>query len=603
MQRGRLPILLTALMAATLLMSCGSNAESGRDRNDANATTSTVVSSSTSLSGASSTTVPTTAAPTTSAAPSTTSSTTVAPTTTKLSNAPTTMPAATTTTQAKAAASTIPVTFPQQAPATTVPVTTTTLALSTEELLVAQSFNPKLTCAKGGVCRVGDIGPAGGKVFRVDARGEVVFDPATKALALAHYWEMAPRNWSGTTTDLPMACSSEGGARNVMSEYVDTRREALLGACGSSSAPGRIAAYQPANRWYLPTVADLETMQDSGIFGPASEPDALKNDAFAWEDNSRAKSARRYWTSDFVDCGGGLCPKVYVPGSAGTGNSYVLPCLAISQSYANPTRVNIKRCRDAVAQARPIRAFGFTADFTCAFGGKCVVGDIGPSRGLVMYSGSFASQNRDFARPGKSTGYEYVELMVRPDLDLSEVESTIWCSGNGLGATSTGIGYGITNSLALVDSGSPSHLPCEVLNSQIYGRMFGINLPPAPANADQFEFIPSRDELETLCRATLNTPINKGYFEGGRTGTSAQPGPWLEKAPYDYCGLSTNVGEQVAGIWSSSLAGSGSAWAWSFKDRAMVKVPIADLKSDKRYVVVTAREGVGATSKVPRTIP
>ena len=602
MQRGRLPILLTALMAATLLMSCGSNAESGRDRNDTNTSTSTIVSSSTSLSGALSTTVPTTAAP------STTSSTTIAPTTTKLPNAPTTMPAATTTTQVKAATSTVPVTFPQQAPATTVPVTTTTIPLSTEEQLVAQSFDPKLTCAKGGVCRVGDIGPGGGMVFRVDARGEVVIDPQTKLPALAHYWEMARRDWSGKTTDLTMSCATEGGARGINSDFIDVRREALYFACNGStnSAVVRIGSTGTVRGWYLPKVRDLEAMEESGFVGSTFPVDA-KDPAtwFTWDDNSRSNSARRFWTSDFVDCGNGLCPTVYVPGKSRSGTSYVLPCLAVVQpNSASKASVFVKRCSPAtVAQARPIRAFGFTADYSCAFGGKCAVGDIGPSRGLVMYKGSFVKENRDYARPWKPTGDEYVELLVRPDLDAADVMSTVWCSGVGASATETRIGSGFTNTFSLSDTGISSHLPCEVMNSRLYGQETGVNLPTDPGHPEMSEFVPSRDELETLCRATLSTPVNKGYFEGDRKGNSPRPGPGSDTRPYDYCGLSTNVGAGVAGIWSSSSAGTGVAWAWSFKDRAMVKVPISDVKTDKRYVVVTAREGVGATSKVPRSIP
>ena len=54
------------------------------------------------------------------------------------------------------------------------------------------------TCAEGGVCEVGDIGPGGGIVFYVTA---TPFTSDASCGSNCLYLEMAPKNWYGGSSD------------------------------------------------------------------------------------------------------------------------------------------------------------------------------------------------------------------------------------------------------------------------------------------------------------------------------------------------------------------------------------------------------------------
>ena len=112
------------------------------------------------------------------------------------------------------------------------------------------------TCATGGSCALGDVGPGGGKVF---------YD-AGSAQPWGRYLEAAPANWNAGAAE-PFApwCSVASGAlpganaRTIGSGAANTT--AMLTAC--SSGAGVLArAYTGGglNDWYLPALDELTAM-------------------------------------------------------------------------------------------------------------------------------------------------------------------------------------------------------------------------------------------------------------------------------------------------------------------------------------------------------
>lgn len=176
--------------------------------------------------------VTTVAAPATTVAPVTTASgaTTVAPTTVESTTVTTTAPATTAsgaTTVAPVTTATTPATTPPTttpAPATTVvPVTTATTPPTT---VAPTTTAPKnLTCAEGGACKAGDVGPAGGVVVLNN------FNLSAPAVLI----EVAPVTWYGSYS------------------------------AANSYAEGLV--YGRKSDWRLPTVLDLLSMRrDRALF-------------------------------------------------------------------------------------------------------------------------------------------------------------------------------------------------------------------------------------------------------------------------------------------------------------------------------------------------
>ncbi|MEY2815476.1 MAG: hypothetical protein RJA78_52, partial [Actinomycetota bacterium] len=60
------------------------------------------------------------------------------------------------------------------------------------------SLEVRLTCAAGGICEVGDIGPGGGLIVLANSAG---FACGIDRLSTCHYLESAPKTWSGGNSD------------------------------------------------------------------------------------------------------------------------------------------------------------------------------------------------------------------------------------------------------------------------------------------------------------------------------------------------------------------------------------------------------------------
>lgn len=111
-----------------------------------------------------------------------------------------------------------------------------------------------LTCANGGTCAIGDIGPGGGVVFYV----------AESAQAWGRYMEVAPNTWQGGVIDPEMVWC------NVLNTLVTTKSEIGTGAANtamiisqcSSGAAVSAHAYKGGGKsdWFLPSKGELIQM-------------------------------------------------------------------------------------------------------------------------------------------------------------------------------------------------------------------------------------------------------------------------------------------------------------------------------------------------------
>jgi hypothetical protein len=223
---------------------------------------------------------------------------------------------------------TVSMALPTYAPvaALPAPVALPTQTTVSEALPTATTVS-KLSCATGGVCVVGDIGPGGGKVFYV---APASFTSTGSACGSAcKYLQAAPNGWitaaslAGQTycgvpfinTEDPrcewgsVIFRSRTTSKAIGAGYVNTSRLASLGEYGNFNAATVARAFQGGGKtdWYLPSLDELNQMYlqrsaiggfSSGFYWSSSEDDELA----AWgqvfntgyQANSNNKSGRLY---------------------------------------------------------------------------------------------------------------------------------------------------------------------------------------------------------------------------------------------------------------------------------------------------------------------
>ena len=314
-----------------------------------------------------------------------------------------------------------------------------------------------LSCAAGGVCVVGDIGPGGGKVFYVHASG--TFACGATLSSTCRYLEAAPTTgtnswtdaryrWSGNEVDF-IGSTAQGVA--VGTGYKNT--EAIVTQSSTANRAGTIArAYRGPNNlsdWYLPSKDELNELYLERVRVGGFSTIGL--------------SGSRYWSSsENENFGNQAWFQFFSTGLQG------------NDSYKN-----------ADSYVRPVRAFGGT--LACADGGACAVGDIGPGGGKVFYvhaSGTFA------CGATLSSTCRYLEAAPTTGTN-SWTDARYRWSGNAvdlIGSTAQGVavGTGYKNTEAIVTQSSTANMAGTIARAY-----------RGPNNLSDW-YLPSKNELNEL---------------------------------------------------------------------------------------------------------
>jgi len=132
------------------------------------------------------------------------------------------------------------------------------------------------TCAQGGVCAVGDVGPGGGIVFYVSpsANGFISASPACAPTSLCKYLEAAPTSGSNAWTDSRYIWSDDTFGRTgatataIGSGYANTSTIISQEGGRTNSAAFVSRAYRGPNNlsdWYLPSYDELGTLYSERV--------------------------------------------------------------------------------------------------------------------------------------------------------------------------------------------------------------------------------------------------------------------------------------------------------------------------------------------------
>ena len=336
----------------------------------------------------------------------------------------------------------------------------------------ATTANP--ACSAGGantVCKVGDIGPGGG----------IVFYDAGKDEYWGRYLEIAPQScegvklpWRPAGNDKTVYKDTNGQsaaelrvlAKGVGMGKVNTRIVTLaLGAGGYAAKYAEDLNCSGVDDWFLPSKDELDLAYNrlaQNRVGGQNTPVGGFNKGYYW--TSTDYNNKTAWSQYFMD--GQQFDRVQTL----SGNR--LP-------PANPFRV------------RPIRAFGTNnVVLSCAQGGACKLGDVGPGGGKVFYvAPDLLVANGKRAR--------YMELSTNPNIpDMSLCDRR----PKEL-STKPGIGSGLSNTKILENF-------CD--------NAFSVGQFVIGGKSDWF--IPSIEEL-VLATNFLGPMANKEYWSSTTTGT------------------------------------------------------------------------------------
>ena len=208
------------------------------------------------------------------------------------------------------------------------------LSLSTS---FAQAEDPAATCAGGGICKLGDLGPGGGVVFYVRtpqtfpvwkstpvAEGDYVYAPDGW-----RYLEVAPKSWSGSSNDPQMDWCNNSNTRAPWTKDLQGRdwnykwvpgkvQSGFLASTGfgntevisqncTRGASTAARNYRGGGKtdWYLPRLTELNQLVffAGGKFAPKSAccmKDFPKGESAAFEKSEYSINwGSPYWISSF----------------------------------------------------------------------------------------------------------------------------------------------------------------------------------------------------------------------------------------------------------------------------------------------------------------
>jgi len=377
--------------------------------------------------------------------------------------------------------------------------TETTLTPTTETSTSAPTNTPtstptsapeiSLTCAAGGTCKVGDAGPGGGIVF---------YDAGTKQL-WGRYLEAAPTDYQVNSS----RASVVGGCDNFTGETAtaigagkDNTTKILL-KCTTAGIAARVAAdYRGGGKldWFLPSKDEL-------------------NELCKIYSNGRTDTTE--FKVDQNGCTGRSSPTGGFAVVAYWSSSEAPPNYFWHQYFGNGTQGYSLKTNDNYF-VRPVRAFSATTP-TTTIARTYQVGETGPGGGMVFYD---AGTPQSWGRYLEAAPTDYQVSGVRKDVPWG-------CYGASIGPSDRAIGTGKANTDKIREICTDTGIAADVANK------YSTNT----AGAGQW-FLPSRDELNELCK----------MYSNGRTDTES-----FRADPNGCTGSTSPTGGFVNGVyWSSS---------------------------------------------------
>lgn len=245
------------------------------------------------------------------------------------------------------------------------------------------------SCAAGGKCVLGDVGPGGGRVIYVAASPRwwgtyIEARPITSGRGLP--WSLRPTESIYTDTDAGTANRQRIDARAVGMGAVNTAK--IIAQNGE----GRYAAAYVANLtlggksdWYLPSKDELDYAYHRATIG--QWPTLYK--AAYW--TSSENSAAFAWYQMFQD-------STQFTDENGVGRVNNIPIRSNKNRIRN-AKHGMSGFPSLLYRLMPTRAFGAVSGVqpavsnpkltgnTCGEQGPCQLGDIGPAGGIVFYDG------------------------------------------------------------------------------------------------------------------------------------------------------------------------------------------------------------------------
>jgi len=406
-----------------------------------------------------------------------------------------------------------------------------------------------LTCATGGTCRVGDTGPGGGIVFYVhadaDPNANNMFESkASDCGSNCRYLEAAPSDhsskveWcSNTSKNFGFTSPNIGSG---MSNTTTARESCTSGAIYVA------AEYSNNNKidWYLPSVKELAQLYaQKTVVSPAAwvlRNRYIDSAAFTAPITSNSNGAWTYTSSN--------TNIATVDGSTGR----VTPNRVAGRTTITATH----------AATSKYAAAAITADLSIYKIYK--VGEAGPGGGTVFYdAGTPQTWGRylevapaDIQRTVNS-GYEPARVSFFGEYSQPRCAQYTWPNSIS-NETDPGIGTGKANTEKIL----------KCLRAEFRDRPFSDELPAVLANkystntagAGQW-FLPSKDELNQLCKIYSNGRTDTNYYGWKQDGCTGSQSPALGFAAADngtdfY--WSSTVGQE------QTLEGRAFAWFQTF---------------------------------------
>ena len=295
------------------------------------------------------------------------------------------------------------------APTTAAPKPTappTTIAATTTAATTAQGTS----CATGGTCKVGDIGPKGGLVFHTYYNSSNV----------ETYLEAVPVD-RGRTQQCDANTASIPGTRGLLVGDGLANTQTIYNACGTGASRSIIKENGYYNRdWFIPSVAEMKAfVSRSTLLKSPLAPKLVAGDCY-WTSSGDAKVTGKELTLIAMQTatGGSFYPEkpvsteCYVqPIRAFTASSVkqsatqnvvsattlaptTLPATKPTALTTLPPKPTVLPTLAPTTVAKPTPTTASAATTTaaaaqatsCATGGTCKVGDTGPAGGVVFYA-------------------------------------------------------------------------------------------------------------------------------------------------------------------------------------------------------------------------